>query len=423
MLRIIGVYARISTEEQKDGYSIESQIRLNTDYALKHFTNDKDRIKVYCDEGYSGTNLKRPGIQEAMTDIGNDIVSHFVIYEQDRLCRNSHDFQTLLKLFDDYNVEFHLSKRKFKFHSATDKLMARSISNFDEFFPDLVSEKTKASFLEVFRQGKFPFAHIPYGYISVGNKKIAPVAEELEIVKEVFGLYTISQLGTNSISKYLIDKYKSDKFTGQWVLRVLKRTYYTGTFKYQDHEFSNCIFLDTVSLQQFEVAQKLLLKKNKKRINNYLFSDKLECTECLELLDCTSTNKRNRTYLYYQCKNKICKNFNLRINEDRVIAKYGDAILRKYNKKYCLKNYQHSKLIEKEKANLISLLEELEESAVAGTVSPTINAEIDILKDKIAKLSNTKNGKYLHLKEVPIDELIRFIICDVNVLKVDLKNI
>lgn len=421
MVKIIGVYARISTEEQKDGYSIESQIRLNSEYALKHFTKDTDRIKVYCDEAYSGTSLKRPGIQEAISDIRNDIISHFVIYEQDRLCRNSHDFQTLLKLFEDYQVEFHLSKRQFKFKSATDKLMARSISNFDEFFPDLISEKTKASFLEVFRQGKFPFGHVPYGYTKTNDKILIPVKHELAIVKEVFDLYTISLLGTNSISKYLSDKYEK-KYTPQWVLGVLKRKYYTGSFEYQGFEISNSIFLTTITDAQFAVAQNLLQKKCKKRINDYLFANKLECSCCGELLDCTSTYKKGDKYLYYQCKNQICKCYSRRINEKLVIEKFGKSILNKFNKKYNLKNFQHNRMIESEKDRLIKLLEQLEMQSEDKRGSVTIGAEIEVMKDKIIKLSDSKIRKYQHMSEVPIKEMMRFILCEIPVLIIDLKK-
>ena len=56
------LYARRSSEDGKDGESIENQVAL-----LKQYAADKGyyNIKVVTDDGYTGTNFNRPGFQEA----------------------------------------------------------------------------------------------------------------------------------------------------------------------------------------------------------------------------------------------------------------------------------------------------------------------------------------------------------------------
>ena len=56
------LYARRSSEDGKDGESIENQIAL-----LKQYAADKGyyNIKIVTDDGYTGTNFNRPGFQEA----------------------------------------------------------------------------------------------------------------------------------------------------------------------------------------------------------------------------------------------------------------------------------------------------------------------------------------------------------------------
>ena len=56
VLRVV-VYARVSTQEQLNGYSIQEQLIAGDKYAQEHKWSV---INTYVDEGFSGTNNKRP---------------------------------------------------------------------------------------------------------------------------------------------------------------------------------------------------------------------------------------------------------------------------------------------------------------------------------------------------------------------------
>lgn len=70
------LYARRSSEDGKDGESIENQIAL-----LKQYAADKGyyNIKVITDDGYTGTNFNRPGFQEALALIQHRRVGRFIV--------------------------------------------------------------------------------------------------------------------------------------------------------------------------------------------------------------------------------------------------------------------------------------------------------------------------------------------------------
>ena len=59
----IGVYLRLSREDEKEDYnkqseSIENQLKFIKDFVL---SNGWEITKIYKDDGFSGTNFERPG--------------------------------------------------------------------------------------------------------------------------------------------------------------------------------------------------------------------------------------------------------------------------------------------------------------------------------------------------------------------------
>ena len=62
----VAIYARVSTEQQIENYSISLQKER-----MRAFCSSKgwDNITEYIDGGYSGSNLNRPALQRLETDI------------------------------------------------------------------------------------------------------------------------------------------------------------------------------------------------------------------------------------------------------------------------------------------------------------------------------------------------------------------
>ena len=62
-MSVAACYVRVSTENQKENYSIEEQKSR-----LRAFCKAKDIVigKIYVDGGYSGGNLRRPALQELL---------------------------------------------------------------------------------------------------------------------------------------------------------------------------------------------------------------------------------------------------------------------------------------------------------------------------------------------------------------------
>src|SRR3990167_215579 len=81
---LIATYARVSTKRQEDEETIETQIMAVNDWASK---NGHTIVKEYRDDGWSGTILARPGLDELRLDARKKLWEAVLIYDPDRLAR------------------------------------------------------------------------------------------------------------------------------------------------------------------------------------------------------------------------------------------------------------------------------------------------------------------------------------------------
>ncbi|MEI6130256.1 MAG: recombinase family protein, partial [Planctomycetota bacterium] len=80
--RICG-YVRVSTDEQaRHGVSLEVQRAKLVSYAA---AMDLELVEVFCDEGMSAKNLKRPGIQAALLAMHEGRADGLLVTKLDRL--------------------------------------------------------------------------------------------------------------------------------------------------------------------------------------------------------------------------------------------------------------------------------------------------------------------------------------------------
>lgn len=78
----IGVYLRTA---QKDNEAIEKQKQLNLSYCK--YKGYPDIVKMYTDNGYSGTTENRPAYKRMIKDIKNGKINVIVVSNIDRLTR------------------------------------------------------------------------------------------------------------------------------------------------------------------------------------------------------------------------------------------------------------------------------------------------------------------------------------------------
>jgi hypothetical protein len=102
-MKTIG-YVRVSTREGK-GLSLEAQANKIRKYADLH---DLSLIEVVKDEGNSGKDLNREGIQKVIALCEKREVDHLIVYKMDRLTRSTLDLLILIqRTLKPNGVQFH----------------------------------------------------------------------------------------------------------------------------------------------------------------------------------------------------------------------------------------------------------------------------------------------------------------------------
>jgi site-specific DNA recombinase len=80
------VYARVSSERQKEEQTIDSQIAAVLQYAQQH-AYDVPPEWIFADEGYSGATLARPALERLRDLVADGAVERVLVFAPDRLSR------------------------------------------------------------------------------------------------------------------------------------------------------------------------------------------------------------------------------------------------------------------------------------------------------------------------------------------------
>ena len=161
---VLALYRRVSTDKQADdGYSLDVQIEKLQGYA-KTFSDVKE-VRVYTDDGYSGSSLDRPGMKQMIEDIEAGVITHVVVVKLDRLSRSQKD---TLHLIEDVmipaNVAFISIMESFNTDTAFGRAMVGILSVFAQLERENIFERTRGGMQKRVEKGYWPGGgRTPYG--------------------------------------------------------------------------------------------------------------------------------------------------------------------------------------------------------------------------------------------------------------------
>ena len=94
--RRVAAYARVSTDSEEQMTSYVAQVSYYTEYIQRN--NEWDFVKVYTDEGITGTNTKkRDGFNQMVEDALNGQIDLIVTKSVSRFARNTVDTLTTVR--------------------------------------------------------------------------------------------------------------------------------------------------------------------------------------------------------------------------------------------------------------------------------------------------------------------------------------
>ncbi len=232
------IYARVSSERQKEEHTIGSQILALMEYARNEaYTVPQEWI--FQDEGYSGATLVRPGL-ERLRDLSSEgQIGTVLAYCPDRLSRKYAYQVLLIEEFarDGVAVEFVKSP---KATTPEEELLLQ--------FQGMIAEYERAQIAERSRRGKryrakagsvSVLSGAPYGYRYIKKTDTSAayyevIAEQAEVVRKVFKLFTEDGLSINAIARWLnahaiATRKGKSKWERSTVWAMLRNPAYKGT--------------------------------------------------------------------------------------------------------------------------------------------------------------------------------------------------
>lgn len=173
------IYARVSTDEQVDGTSLQTQLAECRAYAAAHGLALGDQ-GAYVDEGVSGSLGSRPALDRMMAAVRCGAVQVVVVAKLDRFGRSVIHLSALLGELDDLGVEFVSIAESVDGSTSAGRLQRTLLSAFAEFERDRIRERTSAGADAVAREGYWPSGEPPYGLWTVaeGRRRAVAICEE-----------------------------------------------------------------------------------------------------------------------------------------------------------------------------------------------------------------------------------------------------
>jgi site-specific DNA recombinase len=207
MTQMAALYARVSSDQQREHNTIASQTAALLDYAQAHDYSVPPQWR-FEDEGYSGNVLVRPGLERLRDLVAEGVIERVLIHGPDRLSRNYAYQVLLLEEFGRHGAQVVFLKAPAD-ETPEQRLLLQP--------QGIIAEYERAQIVERCRRGKRHRAKAgvlnvlsaaPYGYRYVKKSETAQayyqvVESEAQVVRQMFNRYTVEGQSIRAIVKAL----------------------------------------------------------------------------------------------------------------------------------------------------------------------------------------------------------------------------
>ncbi|MGH9459925.1 MAG: recombinase family protein [Vicinamibacteria bacterium] len=180
-IRPVALYARVSTDEQREGQTINSQID-----ELRRFAEHKGWVvlDVYQDDGWSGGILGRPALDRLRDDASKGLFGAVIVNDVDRLARDVSHLGIIKRDLERRGVQIVFRKLP-SGNTPTNNLLVNILGSFAEFERELIADRTRRGRrhkAEVRQQ--FVGSLAPYGFRYLPKRHGGPSAGSLDLVQD-----------------------------------------------------------------------------------------------------------------------------------------------------------------------------------------------------------------------------------------------
>lgn len=355
------IYVRVSTTQQKEEATIESQKS-----ALLQFANEQGyeipSQFIFEDNGISGAVLARPSLDRLRDLASEGFFKCIFILSPDRLSRKYAYQAVLIEEFKKHGVHIYF-KNSPPSNTPEAILLEQMQGMFAEYERAQITERTRRGKLHKARNGSINvLTKAPYGYEYISANSALPayfevIDRDAQIVRKIFDMYVKERLSIRQIRDYLFNhNIPSPKGNPKWqigsIASLLKTSAYKGVAYYgvrgkadpssmrlprrevringrktpkrtslqrPESEWIQISVPPIISNEIFDLAQELksrnrtLSKRNTK--TGTLLQGLISCKECGYGFSVSCSGKESEGYVYYRCSNPQkggCRNRGIR---------------------------------------------------------------------------------------------------------------
>jgi site-specific DNA recombinase len=344
-MKMAAIYARVSSEKQREERTIASQTAALIQFAQTHGLEVPNEW-VFEDDGFSGAKLERPGLERIRDLAAEGQIQAVLAYSPDRLSRKYAYQILLIEEFAKHGVETMFVNAP-QGTSPEDQLLVQ--------FQGMIAEYERAQILERSRRGKRHRAKsgevsvlsgAPYGYRYIRKTDDAPASyqvidAEAQVVQRVYEMYTVDNLSMGEITRRLnAHAVPTRKQSSRWersvIWAMLRNPAYRGAASFGKtrvagrvrvtralrrrgglvssesvgHERPRGEWIEIpvpalVSEESFARAQELLqenkIRSRRRTITPSIVQGMVSCQKCGYAYSRTSTYTSARKIHYYRC--------------------------------------------------------------------------------------------------------------------------
>ena len=309
------VWARVSSREQREGYSIDAQLRASREKASRSGWTVAREFVV-------AESAKRGAERVVFNQLFNWVkanarrlkIQAILSHKLDRVCRNMRDAVRLQELEDHCGVQLAFVENQFG-PGAAGALSFNVMAAVAQYYSDNLRTEVLKGMDEKVRQG-WPTGSVPFGYLNVKDKErpVIPHPEKVHALKRIFELYARGDTNFRELAAtleregytYCPSQPRFNRTVLSW---ILSNRFYVGELR-RNGQVHQGRYEQVISRETFEACQAVLKGRNRRTgsPNLSLSGGLLRCAYCGRSITGEKIRRRLKDgsvneHVYYRCAN------------------------------------------------------------------------------------------------------------------------
>ncbi len=309
------VWARVSSREQREGYSLDAQLRAMRDKAAKHgWTIVREFVIAESAKRGADRKVFNDMLRWVKKNAKCEKIDVIFAHKLDRVCRNMRDAVRLQELEDDHSIKLTFVENDFG-PGAAGALSFNVMAAVAQYYSDNLRSEVLKGMDEKVRQG-WPTGLAPFGYLNVRDKNepVIPHPERSKALARLFELYAGGQYTFESLADKLaaeghVYRKSQSRFNRTAMSRILGNRFYIGELHRGGNVYQGR-YRQVIDRFTFDTCQDILHGKNRRTGSpNLQYAGGLfHCKHCGSAITGERIKRKLgnggiREHIYYRCGN------------------------------------------------------------------------------------------------------------------------